>query len=78
MHSRTSNRMPPVEGVRCVDDVLRPTRGANGRRLYDVDRVLFFVHVMDVLDSLPGPIVIDISAAESKRVRQKLRRGHVA
>jgi hypothetical protein len=33
--------------VRGVDDILRPVRASNGARLYSVDRVLYFVHVMD-------------------------------
>jgi len=33
--------------VRGVDDILRPFRLSDGSRVYDVDRVLFFVRVMD-------------------------------
>lgn len=33
--------------VRRVDDILRPIRLADGERMYDVDRVLFFVRVYD-------------------------------
>lgn len=33
--------------VRGVDDILRPIRLADGARVYDVDRVLFFVRVFD-------------------------------
>jgi hypothetical protein len=33
--------------VRGIDSILRPVRASDGLRLYDVDRVLFFVRVMD-------------------------------
>ena len=33
--------------VRGVDDILRPRRLADGSRVYDVERVLVFVHVID-------------------------------
>jgi hypothetical protein len=33
--------------VRGVDDILRPTRLADGSRVYDVERVVFFVRVFD-------------------------------
>jgi hypothetical protein len=33
--------------VRSVDDILHPTRLCDGTRVYDVDRVLFLVRVID-------------------------------
>jgi len=57
--------------VRRIDDLLRPTRAANGERLYDVDRVLFLVETMDNAPPVPAPIVI--SAAEYKELRQRWR-----
>ena len=57
--------------IRRIDDVLRPTRAANGERLYDVDRVLFLVETMDNAPAVPAPIVI--SAAEYKELRQRWR-----
>ena len=62
-----------TQRVRRIDDVLRPTRAANGERLIDVDRALFFVRTMDFADSLPGPIVLDLTAEESRRIRRELR-----
>ena len=53
--------------VRRVDDVLKPTRVSDGSRLYDVDRVLFLVHTMDVMDSMPPPRVIRISKKAPRR-----------
>lgn len=41
--------------VRSIDRILRPERAADGGRLYDVARVLFFVGVQDVMNSLPPP-----------------------
>ena len=38
-----------------------------------VDRALFFVRTMDILNSLPGPIVLDVTAEESRRIRRELR-----
>jgi hypothetical protein len=64
-----------TQRVHRLDGLLRPTRAAtaNSERLYDVDRVLFFVRTMDVLDSRPGPIVLDLTAEESRRIRRQLR-----
>lgn len=62
-----------TQRIRRIDDILRPTRAANGERLIDVDRALFFVRTMDIADSLPGPIVLDVTAAESRRIRRELR-----
>ena len=63
----------PAQHIRRIDDILRPTRAANGERLIDVDRALFFVRTMDILDSLPGPIVLNVTAEESRRIRRELR-----
>jgi hypothetical protein len=57
--------------VRKIDDILRPTRAANGERLYDVDRALFLVETMDSATPVPVPIVI--STAEYKELRQRWR-----
>lgn len=64
-----------AQRIRRIDDILRPTRAntANGERLYDIDRALFFVRTMDIADSLPGPIVLDLTAEESRRIRRELR-----
>lgn len=62
-----------TQRVRSVDDLLRPTRAANGERFIDVDRALFFVRTMDIADSLPGVIVLDVTAEESRRIRRELR-----
>ncbi len=43
--------------VRSVDDILKPTRVAQGR----LDRVLFFVHTIDVMNNMPPLRVIRIS-----------------
>jgi hypothetical protein len=59
--------------IRRIDDILRPTRAANGERLIDVDRALFFVRTMDILNSMPGPIVLDLTAEESRRIRREQR-----
>ena len=49
--------------VRSVDEILKPTRLSDGTRTraYDVDRVLFFVHTMDVMHSMPPLRVVRIS-----------------
>ena len=52
--------------VRSVDDILKPTLVAQGR-LYDVDRVLFFVRTMDELDSLPPLRVVRITKKSPRR-----------
>ena len=62
-----------TQRVRGVDDILRPTRAANGERLIDVDRALFFVRTMDILNSMPGPLVLDLTAEESRRIRREQR-----
>lgn len=36
-----------IARVHRVDDILRPTRAADGAYMYDVDRVLFFVRTLD-------------------------------
>ena len=53
--------------VRRLDDILRPIRLADGSRAYDVERVLFFVHV---LDSAPThlPTVVDLKVRASQVV----------
>jgi hypothetical protein len=53
--------------VRSVDEILRPARASDGSRLFDVDRVLFFVNTMDVLESLPPLRVIRISKKSARR-----------
>lgn len=60
-----------TQRVRSIDDILRPTRAANGERFFDVDRALFFVHTMDMAPGGPVPIVI--SAAEYKELRERWR-----
>jgi len=64
-----------TQRLRGLDDILRPTRAgtANSERLYDIDRALFFVRTMDFADGLPGPIVLDLTAEESRRIRRELR-----
>ena len=62
-----------TQRIRRIDDILRPTRAANGERLIDVDRALFFVRTMDILNSMPGPIVLDLTAEESRRIRREQR-----
>lgn len=53
--------------VRSIDDILKPTRTFFGSRLYDVDRVLFLVHTMDVMHSLPPLRVVRISKKSPRR-----------
>ena len=60
-----------TQRVRRIDDILRPTRAANGERVYDIDRALFLVETMDNAPPVPAPIVI--STAEYKELRQRSR-----
>jgi len=53
--------------VRGIDDILKPTRLSDNSRAYDVDRVLFLVHTMDVMDSLPPLRVVRISKKAPRR-----------
>ena len=53
--------------VRSTDDVLKPTRAADGTRLYDVDRVLNLVFTMDEADRLPRSRLVWISKHAPRR-----------
>ena len=53
--------------VRSIDDVLKPTRVSDESRLFDVDRVLFLVHTMDVMHSLPPLRLVRISKTAPRR-----------
>jgi len=53
--------------VRSVDDILKPTRVSDNSRLFDVDRVLFLVHTIDVMHSMPPLRVIRISKKTPRR-----------
>ncbi len=55
--------------VHRIDDVFRPTRAANGERLYDVARMRFPFETIDNASPVPAPIVI--SAAGYKELRQR-------
>lgn len=63
--------------VRGVDDILKPTRLSDESRAYDVDRVLFFVQTMDVMDSLPPLRVVRISKKAPRREGDFCRYGMV-
>jgi hypothetical protein len=41
--------------VRSLDDLLKPTRMANGARAYDAERALAFIQIMDATDAFFAP-----------------------
>ncbi len=49
-----------TQRVRRADDILRPTFAADRSRLYDVDRVLCLVHVMDNAPPVRRPLTIRV------------------
>lgn len=49
-----------AQRVRRTDDVLRPTVARDGSRLYDIDRVLGLVAVMDNAPPVRRPITIRV------------------
>lgn len=64
--------------VRVIDDVLRPTRAANAERLYDVDRVLFFVWTMDMAPPVPEPMVMTLAEYKEWRAQWRAERAERA
>ena len=61
--------------VRTADYVLKPARASDNSRLYDVNRVLFLVATLDIMDSLPPLRVIRLSKKAPRRERDFERYG---